>query len=109
MQPLLNDIDYQLKNIHHNTRLEYTKTKNMTNIFDSTYVKYEPFGVVLIISPWNYPLTLSIRPLIGAIVAGNCAILKPSEWSSNTGRILSELLPKYLDQVNLFWIDLDYQ
>lgn len=99
MRPLLNDIDYQLNNIYHHTRLQYTKTKHMTNIFDSTYIKYEPLGVVLIISPWNYPLILSIRPLIGAIVAGNCAILKPSELSPNTERLLTELLPKYLDEV----------
>ncbi|KAH7643208.1 hypothetical protein HUG17_9899 [Dermatophagoides farinae] len=95
MRPLLNDIDYQLNNIYHHTRLQYTKTKHMTNIFDSTYIKYEPLGVVLIISPWNYPLILSIRPLIGAIVAGNCAILKPSELSPNTERLLTELT-KYL-------------
>lgn len=98
MRPLLNDIDYQLNNIYHHTRLQYTKTKHMTNIFDSTYIKYEPLGVVLIISPWNYPLILSIRPLIGAIVAGNCAILKPSELSPNTEKLLTELLPKYLDE-----------
>ena len=104
MRPLLNDIDYQLNNIYHHTRLQYTKTKHMTNIFDSTYIKYEPLGVVLIISPWNYPLTLSIRPLVGAIAAGNCAILKPSEFAPNYERLLAELLPKYLDPVsqNLF-------
>ncbi|KAH9418716.1 aldehyde dehydrogenase 3, member A2 [Dermatophagoides pteronyssinus] len=97
MLPLLNDIDYQLKYIHYHTRVHYTKTKHLTNIFDSTYVHYEPLGVVLIISPWNYPLTLSIRPLVGAIAAGNCAILKPSEFAPNYERLLAELLPKYLD------------
>lgn len=104
MLPLLNDIDYQLKYIHYHTRVHYTKTKHLTNIFDSTYVHYEPLGVVLIISPWNYPLTLSIRPLVGAIAAGNCAILKPSEFAPNYERLLAELLPKYLDPVsqNLF-------
>jgi acyl-CoA reductase-like NAD-dependent aldehyde dehydrogenase len=58
----------------------------------------EPLGVVLIIAPWNYPFQLSIGPLIGAIAAGNCAILKPSEVASATSRVLAELVPKYLDR-----------
>lgn len=52
----------------------------------------EPLGVCLIIAPWNYPFALAISPLIGAIAAGNCAIVKPSEISLNTERILSEMI-----------------
>ncbi len=58
----------------------------------------EPLGVVLIIAPWNYPLQLAILPLVGAIAAGNCAIVKPSEVAANTSRVIAELLPKYLDR-----------
>jgi aldehyde dehydrogenase (NAD+) len=57
----------------------------------------EPLGVVLIISPWNYPFQLIIAPLIGAIAAGNCAILKPSEIAAHTSKLLAEILPKYFD------------
>ncbi|HCF26681.1 MAG TPA: aldehyde dehydrogenase family protein, partial [Cyanobacteria bacterium UBA11049] len=55
----------------------------------------EPLGVVLIISPWNYPFQLIIAPLIGAIAAGNCAILKPSEIAAHTSKLLANILPKY--------------
>jgi len=57
----------------------------------------EPLGVVLIISPWNYPFQLIIAPLVGAITAGNCAILKPSEIAAHTSKLLAEILPKYFD------------
>lgn len=58
----------------------------------SSYVHPEPLGVVLVISPWNYPVLLSLAPLIAAIAAGNCCILKPSEMAPATSRVLRELL-----------------
>jgi aldehyde dehydrogenase (NAD+) len=57
----------------------------------------EPYGVVLIISPWNYPVLLTLVPLIGAIAAGNAVVLKPSEVAPATSRLLAEKLPRYLD------------
>jgi aldehyde dehydrogenase (NAD+) len=54
----------------------------------------EPLGVVLIIGPWNYPLQLIISPLVGAIAAGNCAILKPSELAPHTSRVLAQIIGK---------------
>ncbi|KAK7050260.1 aldehyde dehydrogenase, partial [Favolaschia claudopus] len=54
-------------------------------------------GVVLIIAPWNYPMTLSLQPLIGAIAAGCCAVLKPSEISPHYSALLATLTPRYLD------------
>ena len=65
----------------------------------NAYTISEPYGIVLIISPWNYPVQLSLNPLIGAIASGNCAILKPSELSQRTSNLLAELLPNYLDNV----------
>ncbi|KAJ7263482.1 aldehyde dehydrogenase [Mycena rebaudengoi] len=55
-------------------------------------------GTVLIISPWNYPLVLSLHPLLGAIAAGCCAVVKPSEVASHYAELLAELFPKYMDQ-----------
>lgn len=52
----------------------------------------EPYGVVLILSPWNYPFNLAIMPLIGAIAAGNCAVLKPSEGSPHTTEVILRML-----------------
>ncbi|KAJ7770949.1 aldehyde dehydrogenase family 3 member B1-like protein, partial [Mycena maculata] len=54
-------------------------------------------GVVLIIAPWNYPIILSLQPLVGAIAAGCCAVLKPSEISLSYSTLLADLAPKYLD------------
>ncbi|KAJ7842335.1 aldehyde dehydrogenase [Mycena olivaceomarginata] len=54
-------------------------------------------GTVLIIAPWNYPLVLGLQPLIGAIAAGCCAVLKPSEISPHSSALLAELFPKYLN------------
>nr|KAF6281685.1 hypothetical protein mPipKuh1_010217 [Pipistrellus kuhlii] len=72
--------------------------RNLATQLDSAFVRKEPFGVVLIIAPWNYPLNLILVPLVGAIAAGNCVMLKPSEVSKNTEKILVEMLPRYLDR-----------
>ncbi len=53
---------------------------------------YEPFGTVLIMSPWNYPVNLTLMPLAGAIAAGNCAILKPSNYSYYTSQVLADVI-----------------
>jgi len=61
------------------------------------WVQYEPLGVVLVIGSWNVPLTVTLGPLAGAVSAGNCAVVKPSELTPATSRLLARLLPKYLD------------
>ncbi len=57
----------------------------------------EPLGVVLIIAPWNYPVQLLLGPLVGAIAAGNCAVLKPSEITAHTSAALAKLVRRHLD------------
>jgi aldehyde dehydrogenase (NAD+) len=57
----------------------------------------EPLGVVLVIAPWNYPVHLALLPVIGAIAAGNCVVVKPSEVSAHTSATLARLVPEYLD------------
>ncbi|XXG52399.1 hypothetical protein AAC387_Pa03g0749 [Persea americana] len=57
----------------------------------------EPLGVVLILACWNFPFTLALDPLIGAIAAGNAAVLKPSELAPVTSSLLAEYIPTYLD------------
>jgi len=61
------------------------------------WLQYEPLGVVLVISPWNYPVQLTIAPLVGAIAAGNCVVVKPSEVAPATSALLADLLPRYVD------------
>ncbi len=75
---------------------KWTKAKGvMTSIahfYSKSYIHSEPYGVSLIVSPWNYPLQLSIIPLIGSISAGNCSILKLSQKSKNTSKILEQII-----------------
>ncbi|MFI8461916.1 aldehyde dehydrogenase family protein [Kitasatospora sp. NPDC085464] len=58
----------------------------------------DPLGVVLIIAPWNYPLQLALAPLVGALAAGNTALVKPSELAPATSAAIAELLPRYLGE-----------
>lgn len=58
-------------------------------------VAYQPYGVVLVISPWNYPLLLALQPVMAALAAGNCVVLKPSELAPNTSALLSTLIAEY--------------
>jgi len=60
--------------------------------FSKSQIEYYPKGTCLIISPWNYPFQLTISPLISAIAAGNCAILKPSEITPHTSRLISKMI-----------------
>lgn len=67
----------------------------------SSQIYPEPLGVVLIIAPWNYPLQLTLAPLIGAMAAGNCVVIKPSEVAPATSRLLAKVLPTYLDPASV--------
>lgn len=68
---------------------------------DSPEIHKDPYGVVLIMGAWNYPLQLTLAPVIGAIAAGNCVIIKPSEIASNVADAIARLVPKYLDTVSI--------
>jgi len=62
-----------------------------------SFVQPDPLGVALIIGAWNYPVQLVFAPLVPAIAAGNCAVLKPSEVTPTTSALIAELVPRYLD------------
>jgi aldehyde dehydrogenase (NAD+) len=57
-----------------------------------SYIINEPYGVVLVMAPWNYPFQLSIAPIIGAIAAGNCIIIKPSEFAPNVSTVIADMI-----------------
>ena len=65
---------------------------SILNFPSQNYLIPEPYGNVLIITPWNYPFQLSLTPLIGAIAAGNSVVIKPSELAPSTSRVLKELI-----------------
>ncbi|KAJ8923182.1 hypothetical protein NQ315_001736 [Exocentrus adspersus] len=90
----------EIRNVIHKLKgwMEPAKVeKPLPYIMDEVFIHSEPYGVVAIISPWNYPFMLCISPLVGAIAAGNCAIIKPSEITPNCAEILSKLIPRYLN------------
>lgn len=72
-------------------------SKTISNLFAGNKIYYEPKGVCLIIAPWNYPFQLVMSPLISAIAAGNCVMLKPSELSSNTAAVINKIISKTFD------------
>ena len=65
-------------------------THHSSQFHSRSFTKPGPYGVVLIMSPWNYPFLLSLDPLIDAIAAGNTVILKPSAYSPNTSKLIEK-------------------
>ncbi|XP_004278076.1 aldehyde dehydrogenase family 3 member B1 isoform X1 [Orcinus orca] len=92
-----NEINLALRNLRAWMKDEKVP-RNLATQLDSAFIRKEPFGLVLVIAPWNYPLNLSLEPLVGALAAGNCVVLKPSEVSKSTEKVLAKVLPRYLDQ-----------
>ncbi|GFY15181.1 aldehyde dehydrogenase family 3 member B1 [Trichonephila clavipes] len=90
-----NQIKGVLYEIHKWVKPEQVET-NIILILDKAYILPQPFGVVLIIGAWNYPFLLISAPLLGAIAAGNCVIIKPSEKAPETSKVLKKLIPQYL-------------
>lgn len=74
--------------------------KDIANLFDTVEIRKEPFGVVLVMGAWNYPLVLTLKPAIAAIAAGNAVIIKPSEVSAASAKFIEDYVPKYLDNVS---------
>jgi len=91
-----NEVSDARRNLKRWTAARRVKTPSLLQPANSM-LRPDPLGVVLIISPWNYPLNLILAPLVGAIAAGNCAVLKPSELAAATSRLLAEKLPQYID------------
>lgn len=93
---IINEVNFALKNIYRWVKPKTVPTA-MVNFPSRNYILKEPYGNVLIISPWNYPIQLCLLPLVGALAAGNTAIIKPSELTPHTSEIIAKLLPKYFD------------
>lgn len=74
---------------------QWLKRKRVSSglyLFKSCFVEYHPYGVVAVIAPWNYPLTLALPPLLAALLAGNTVVLKPSEVTAATGALIESLI-----------------
>ena len=88
---LIAEINHALK--HLRSWMKPTKVPtNLMNLPGKSLIYKEPLGVVLIIGPWNYPLQLLFTPLIGAMAAGNCIVLKPSEFAPATSAVMKKII-----------------
>ncbi|WP_316750251.1 aldehyde dehydrogenase family protein [Pedobacter gandavensis] len=94
---IYSEIDFAIK--HLSSWMRPVKVgKTITALMAKNRIYYEPKGVCLIISPWNYPFQLMMAPLISAIAAGNCAILKPSELSVATSSVICRIIEKCFEE-----------
>jgi aldehyde dehydrogenase (NAD+) len=93
---LIKDVKYLLKNVARWMKPTSVSTPALAAPAKS-YIKPEPLGTCLVIGAWNYPFQLSLSPMLAAISAGNCVIVKPSELAPATSMLIATLLPKYLD------------
>jgi aldehyde dehydrogenase (NAD+) len=97
------EIDHVIRNLRSWSRTRRVATP-LIHFLSRSYVYSEPYGVVLIVSPWNYPFLMAVAPLIGAIAAGNCVLIKPSEFSSSTSQIIAKIISELFspDYVTVF-------
>ena len=72
-------------------------------------IYYEPYGTVLILNTWNYPFVLSLKPLIGALAAGNCCVVKPSEVAPATSKVLADIINSAFDEAYCVAIETDVE
>ncbi|MBU2922486.1 aldehyde dehydrogenase family protein [Winogradskyella psychrotolerans] len=88
---IIGDIKHAKKHLKQWTQKQRVETP-MSMLGSSSYITYEPKGVCLIISPWNFPFNLTFGPLVSAIAAGNTAIIKPSEMTPHSSALMSKII-----------------
>ncbi len=97
LYPVLTEIRHTLANLD-----EWAEPQKidapLTYLGTSSEVRFEPKGVCLIIAPWNFPFNLCFGPLISCLAAGNTAIIKPSELTPNTSRLIAELVSEFFEE-----------
>lgn len=93
----LSELSYMIRHTHRFAK-EKTVWTPLAQFASRSYKKPSPYGVTLIMSPWNYPFLLTVDPLVDAIAAGNTAIVKPSAYSPHTSKLLAKLLSDCFDE-----------
>jgi acyl-CoA reductase-like NAD-dependent aldehyde dehydrogenase len=94
--PMILDIGETIKHLQTWMKEEVVNTPLLCAPATSKIV-YEPLGTMLVIGSWNYPVMLTLSPLVGAIAAGNCVIVKPSEISAHCSTVMRKLIEEYCD------------
>ncbi len=103
---LLSEINATISNLKKWMQPDLVST-NLLNMPSSSFILQEPLGTVLIIGPWNYPLQLLFTPLVGAIAAGNCCVLKASEFAPATAAVMKELIDTTFDKAYILFTEGD--
>lgn len=106
IETIISEINYAVKNLK-----RWLKPKKVSgsliNFPSSNYIYHEPYGLVLIIAPWNYPFLTALMPLVGALAAGNSILLKPSEISKHSSIILKKIIDEAFDPAHVTAIEGD--
>jgi len=100
------EINLALKKLDQWVQPQTVRT-NLLNLPSSSRIMSEPLGVVLIIAPWNYPFQLLLNPLVGAIAAGNCVVLKPSEFAPATAAVMKTIVESVFESSYVFFTEGD--
>lgn len=100
---VLGEIDLALKELTTWARPERVATPLAVQVAETTVLQ-RPLGVVLIVAPWNYPVLLLLSPLVGAIAAGNCAVLKPSEEVPATSAVVARIIAEAFDPEHVLFV-----
>lgn len=103
---VMQEIKTAIKNVDKWSRPNRKKA-SLSVMPNKSYTIYEPYGVVLVLSPWNYPFQLALAPIVGAIAAGNCVILKSSKSSIYTSRVIEEMLHANFEHYYLYAVEPD--
>lgn len=88
---VLSELNYQIRHIRQWSKKKQVHTP-LAQFYGVSYETYEPYGVTLVMSPWNYPFMLSIEPAVGAIAAGNTVIIKPSAYAPNVSHVIRKMM-----------------
>ena len=94
---LYDSIGYFIKNLKKWVKVKKVKTP-LVHFGSRSYIYAEPYGTVLIVGPFNYPFQLVLEPLVGAISAGNCAVIKPSEFTQNISKVIVKIIKENFDE-----------
>jgi aldehyde dehydrogenase (NAD+) len=93
---VIQEINYLIKNLPKWVGKKRVRS-SLANFLSKSFIYAEPYGVTLIMSPWNYPFQLAMAPLAGSIAAGNCAVIKPSAYSEHTSNVIYKLVKQNFD------------
>ena len=101
---LITEIDLFLKNLEKWAKPKKVKS-SLLSFPSSDYIYSEPYGKILVISPWNYPFQLAILPVMSAVAAGNTVVLKPSEHAPHTSKLVKEVIESVFDKSHVLVIE----